>query len=380
MSGPCTSSAWKACRRANTGGTPSATSRRASCSCSSRQVSGPIWSITSLSSANESRAWSTASLIRCPSARTRYQREVVSTSQSTPFSSSPCSSGSIWPSSASMSAHRSIEPVTSRAILNALHHLGRAGARLGHHPRDERDPLCVDDVVRGDRRHELPLQRMVLDQVAVPLHHRRREVGLQILQQVGRVGELRVQQGAPIERFAYASSTASSGRTSPSPAPRRSPSVGRGQELDLALQLVLGLELLHQILVALVPLDAELHLLGQDLGLEVVVVEHVGHDVLRARLQQHVALVDRELASLYGEVQQDLDVHLVVGGVDARRLSMKSVLMRPPCFAYSTRPRWVKPRFPPSPTMRARTWLPLTRTGSFARSPTSVWPSPSALT
>ena len=32
------------------------------------------------------------------------------------------------------------------------HHVGRAGARLGHHPRDERDPLRVHDVVRGDRR------------------------------------------------------------------------------------------------------------------------------------------------------------------------------------------------------------------------------------
>ena len=92
------------------------------------------------------------------------------------------------------------------------------------------------------------------------------------------------------------------------------------QELHLALQLVLGLELLHQVLVALDPLDAELHLLGQDLGLQVVVVEHVGHDVLRARLQQHVALVHRELSALHGEVQQDLDVHLVVGGVDARRV------------------------------------------------------------
>ena len=31
-------------------------------------------------------------------------------------------------------------------------------------------------------------------------------------------------------------------------------------------------------------------------------------------------------------------------------LSMASVLMRPPASAYSMRPRWVKPRLPPSPT------------------------------
>ncbi len=43
-------------------------------------------------------------------------------------------------------------------------------------------------------------------------------------------------------------------------------------------------------------------------------------------------------------------------------LSMKSVLMRPPVSAYSTRPRCVKPRLPPSPTTRARTCSPFTRT------------------
>ena len=35
-------------------------------------------------------------------------------------------------------------------------------------------------------------------------------------------------------------------------------------------------------------------------------------------------------------------------------LSIASVLMRPPPSAYSTRPSWVKPRLPPSPTLRQR--------------------------
>ena len=43
--------------------------------------------------------------------------------------------------------------------------------------------------------------------------------------------------------------------------------------------------------------------------------------------------------------------------------------------AYSTRPRCVKPRLPPSPTTLARTSLPLTRTASLARSPTSAFDS-----
>ena len=61
-------------------------------------------------------------------------------------------------------------------------------------------------------------------------------------------------------------------------------------------------------------------------------------------------------------------------------LSMASVLTRPPASAYSTRPRWVKPRLPPSPTMRQRSSAPLTRSESLARSPTSAWVSPVAFT
>ena len=53
-------------------------------------------------------------------------------------------------------------------------------------------------------------------------------------------------------------------------------------------------------------------------------------------------------------------------------LSIASVLMRPPASAYSTRPSWVNPRLPPSPTLRQRSSAPSTRTASFALSPTSA--------
>ncbi len=61
-------------------------------------------------------------------------------------------------------------------------------------------------------------------------------------------------------------------------------------------------------------------------------------------------------------------------------LSMASVLIRPPARANSTRPRWVKPRLPPSPTTRARNWLPSARSASLALSPASRWDSVEALT
>ena len=58
-------------------------------------------------------------------------------------------------------------------------------------------------------------------------------------------------------------------------------------------------------------------------------------------------------------VEQDLDVDLVVGAVDAGDVVDRvgvdpPPLSGPPLSAYSIRPRWVKPRLPPSPTTRQR--------------------------
>ncbi|MCY1420090.1 hypothetical protein D9M71_357010 [compost metagenome] len=61
-------------------------------------------------------------------------------------------------------------------------------------------------------------------------------------------------------------------------------------------------------------------------------------------------------------------------------LSMKSVLLAPPLRPYSTRPSWVMPRLPPSPTTLARNSRPSTRRASLALSPTSAWLSLLALT
>ncbi len=56
-------------------------------------------------------------------------------------------------------------------------------------------------------------------------------------------------------------------------------------------------------------------------------------------------------------------------------LSIASVLTRTPLRAASTRPSWVRPRLPPSPTTRLRRSLPLMRIRSFALSPTSAFVS-----
>jgi hypothetical protein len=61
-------------------------------------------------------------------------------------------------------------------------------------------------------------------------------------------------------------------------------------------------------------------------------------------------------------------------------LSIASVLTLPPRRAYSMRPSWVSPRFPPSPTTATRSSSPSTRTASLLLSPTSAWVSVDALT
>ncbi|MNC92941.1 hypothetical protein D3C83_94640 [compost metagenome] len=61
-------------------------------------------------------------------------------------------------------------------------------------------------------------------------------------------------------------------------------------------------------------------------------------------------------------------------------LWIASVWIRPLASAYSMRPRWVKPRLPPSATTLQRSCAPLTRIASFARSPTSTLDSLLALT
>ncbi|SMG63585.1 hypothetical protein BMETH_1783_0 [methanotrophic bacterial endosymbiont of Bathymodiolus sp.] len=54
-------------------------------------------------------------------------------------------------------------------------------------------------------------------------------------------------------------------------------------------------------------------------------------------------------------------------------------MIQPSCSAYSIRPNWVKPRFPPSATILHRNCPPLMRKESLTRSPTSLFNSTPAL-
>ena len=101
-------------------------------------------------------------------------------------------------------------------------------------------------------------------------------------------------------------------------------------------------------------------------------------DLVGHRGEQVVALLLGEVAVAHDAVEQDLDVHLVVGGVHAGGV-VDEVGVDPspeppqPCSAYSMRPRWVRPRLPPSPTdRRAQLRRRSTRIASLALSPASA--------
>ena len=82
----------------------------------------------------------------------------------------------------------------------------------------------------------------------------------------------------------------------------------------------------------------------QRLGLVVVVAQHQRGDVVGHLGQQLVALLRGQVAVGHDLVEQDLDVDLVVGAVDAGRV-VDRVGVDAPARAARTRsrPRWVQP-------------------------------------
>ncbi len=91
--------------------------------------------------------------------------------------------------------------------------------------------------------------------------------------------------------------------------------LGRWQVFDLPVEDAVGLEIRHELLVRLEPPGRCIDLLREDLGLEEVVEQDPGYDVVDDGGHQFVAVVAAELAPLLGEAEEDLQVHLTVGAV-----------------------------------------------------------------
>ena len=217
------------------------------------------------------------------------------------------------------------------------HDVGRLGPLLGDEARDEGRAQGVDDVVGDDGRHELTTQRVLVEQVTQALDDRGREVGAQVVFEVGVVRQPRPQQRAGETALGVGQQHGQLRALQPAARPTAvGHLLGGGQELDRAVQQALGLQRRHQVLVGKHPRRRAADLLSEHLGLQEGVVEDVGGHVLGDLFQQGVAPGGVELATAHGEVEQDLEVDLVVGAVHAGRV-VDEVGVDPPALARRTR-------------------------------------------
>ena len=106
----------------------------------------------------------------------------------------------------------------------------------------------------------------------------------------------------------------------------------------------------------LVARDAADAVEGDGAGLVAVVVEHQLRHVV-GHLREHRLRASRPLTSPFSheDVEQDLDVHLVVGHVDAAGVVDGVGVDEAAALPVLEAACCVKPRLPPSPTTRART-------------------------
>ena len=167
-------------------------------------------------------------------------------------------------------------------------------------------------------RDDLPLQRVPLHQRGVVLGERRGEIALQRGRDPGIVRQVRRDELVlePDLRVGEQHRALGPGEADAALSPRRDLLVAR-QELDGAVQAAGALEEGDEARLLIEQARREPRADGERLRLEVVVAQHQRRDVVGHPREDRVALLLGELAVGDGEAEQDLDVDLVVGGVDA---------------------------------------------------------------
>ncbi len=209
-------------------------------------------------------------------------------------------------------------------VVDPAHHgIGAgdvAGAAAGAllHVGDEGDAAAVHQLVGDAGGDDLAPEAMRLDLRPEALRQRGREIGHQILLEMGIVGQVgrheivrqRVLDVGHEHRLLR---------------PRQAPALllpgGErlvvGQELDGAVELR---RLLHGVHEPHLGVEALRRLglgQGQRQALEIIVRQHQARDVVGELAERLVALLHGEVAGADAGVEQDLDVDLVVRGVDA---------------------------------------------------------------
>ena len=185
-------------------------------------------------------------------------------------------------------------------------------------PVHERAADAIDHAVGHVRRDDLALQRMARHVRGVGLAQRLREIARQRGPDPRVVGQRRRQQLVvePDLRVREQHRALGAGEAEPLGAPRGDLLVV-GKILDRAVQASRLFEVLDEALLRIEQLrrDAAGH--RKRLRLEVVVAQDQRGDVVGHLGEQRVALLLGQLAVGDRQAEQDLDVDLVIGGVDA---------------------------------------------------------------
>ena len=196
--------------------------------------------------------------------------------------------------------------------------LGGTGPGLPGQPRPEGHAGAVDQVVDHLGHDDLPAQRVVPDLGLEALPDGAREVGHQVEVEVRVVGQVGGQQlvgehdlgpGQQHRQLRHAQALAA--------VEAAAHLTGRRETLELAVEEAVLLEPLHPGLVHVQEPGGVGRGVGEREVLLVVVAEHQLGDLVGHLGQQGVALLAGEVPRGDHPVEQDLDVHLVVGGVHA---------------------------------------------------------------
>ncbi len=196
--------------------------------------------------------------------------------------------------------------------------LGHAAAGVFLHAHQEGGAHAVDGLVGHRGGDDLALQAVAVHRVGVLLLQRLREVAQQLLGQVRVLRDVRFQQLLEGDDLGVGQQHRQlrTGQALATHLARGQFGIGR-QELDLAIEQALLLQRADEVLLGTQALDAHPLHQADGLVLAVVVHQHQPGDLVGHRRQQLVALFDGELLGAHHVVEQDLDVDLVVGGINA---------------------------------------------------------------
>ena len=184
-----------------------------------------------------------------------------------------------------------------------------------------RDALGVNEPVDGFGGDDLPVQPVIWHPISEPLTQQRREVAHQAIRHEGIFRKIRGQHGIaqgdlrPREQGAQLRA----GKALPCGHSTIHLS-GRRHGVDDAIKMARLLEFAHPGFQDSRSRPGRAHRIGQREVLRTVVPQYQGSDVVSHGRQEFVAFLGAEAAGSHFGIKQDLDVDLMIRGVDAGRI------------------------------------------------------------